>query len=145
MLLVSLNDAIIQSCCSTQVPSLQRQQASCFLCHLHLETMPAWHTVLELMNTVNRMGKFWLGISLRYLAENLSSECPSNSWVSSYDMQDRHCCVRSTAPDRPHQAKQFHVRFIVGEKGKGDSEGERGLGGERVEDQSGPTFIWILT
>lgn len=42
------------------------------------------------------------------------------------------CCVRIAAPDRPYQAKQFHVRFIVGEKAKGGSKGE--VGGERKKE-----------
>lgn len=36
-------------------------------------------------------------------------------------------------PNRPHQAKQLHVRITVGEKGKGDSEEERGRKRERSE------------
>jgi hypothetical protein len=42
-------------------------------------------------------------------------------------------CVRSLPPDRPHQAKQFPVRFIVGEKGRGGGEG---VGGKRSEVSS---------
>jgi hypothetical protein len=36
-------------------------------------------------------------------------------------------------PNRPHQAKQLHLRITVGEKGKGDSEEERGRKRERSE------------
>ena len=35
-------------------------------------------------------------------------------------------------PDRPHQAKHFHMRFIVGENGKGGYEEEGGKGEREV-------------
>ena len=39
---------------------------------------------------------------------------------------EKSCCVRSATADRPHQSKQFHLRFIVGEKDKGGREEEAG-------------------
>jgi hypothetical protein len=46
------------------------------------------------------------------------------------------CCDHCVAPERPHQAKQFHVRFIEREEGKVAAEREGG-GGRRVRGGGG--------
>ena len=46
------------------------------------------------------------------------------------------CCDHCVAPERPHQAKQFHVRFIEREEGKVAAEREGGKR-EKQRDQRG--------
>ena len=47
--------------------------------------------------------------------------------------------VAAAAPERPHQAKQFHVRFI--ERGKGKVVVERGGG---RESRGAFLYIWMV-
>ena len=51
------------------------------------------------------------------------------------------CCDHCVAPERPHQAKQFHVRFIGREGGKVVAEREEG---KRERDQEAFLYIWVM-
>ena len=46
------------------------------------------------------------------------------------------CRDHCAAPKRPHQAKEFHVRFLEKEKGKVEREGR-----EERERSEGPSFL----